>query len=507
MLQHDENKSPLDAKEVAVIYEEYRKRKLLEGLTGPVVSTLFHVLLVVILGIYMIDAKLEKVKEVAITLLPQEDPIPPIVPIVPPPVQPIPDKTVTPNLTLTVLSPETLPLETALVDTNQAENESDDKMDKQEFSDVVISPSAFADPTALGGRTNTGIKERIKDFGPKTTPTYPAFLKSLEWLAKVQNADGSWGDNAKSAYTGLALLTFLAHGETNTSKRYGNTVSKAMKWLVNDPIDTKSHHGYPHAIKTYALSEAYAMTGVSLIEAKMDECVEVIIKGQQKGGAFDYNYSANENRQDLSFAGWNYQALKAANVAGCEVAGLNDAIYKSVEYLKIMGGSSKSFAYTTSNNDPSTAKQPGKWTMVAVGTLALELLDHAENKILKDELDKILSEGKPRFNWNNPPKDALYGWYYETNVMFHAQGKYWKEWRELYGKVLIENQHPEGYWVSPGHSNIPGNELSQKVYATTLVALTLSVPFRYLPSISQTAIAKKTENKKPGIEEVLDLIE
>ena len=54
---------------------------------------------------------------------------------------------------------------------------------------------------------------------------------------KVQNPDGSWGTGAHSAFTGLALLTFLAHGETQTSKHFGVTVRKAMEWMVNSPVE------------------------------------------------------------------------------------------------------------------------------------------------------------------------------------------------------------------------------------------------------------------------------
>jgi peptide/nickel transport system substrate-binding protein len=61
--------------------------------------------------------------------------------------------------------------------------------------------------------------------------------KALMWLARVQNADGSWG-NQSPAHTGMALLTFLAHGETPLSEQYGNTVQKAMKWLVDKEMST-----------------------------------------------------------------------------------------------------------------------------------------------------------------------------------------------------------------------------------------------------------------------------
>ena len=93
------------------------------------------------------------------------------------------------------------------------------------------------------------------------------------------------------------------------------------------------------------LSEAYAMTGLSVIAPQMNKCIELAIAGQQPGGSYDYGYKKSESRQDLSLAGWHYQAMKAAYGAGCEVDALPAAIQKSIKFLKGMGGSKVSFLY------------------------------------------------------------------------------------------------------------------------------------------------------------------
>ncbi|MEN9361294.1 MAG: hypothetical protein RL095_2829 [Verrucomicrobiota bacterium] len=50
--------------------------------------------------------------------------------------------------------------------------------------------------------------------------------------------------------------------------------------------------------------------------------------------------------------------------------------------------------------------------------------------------------------------------------------------------MLRQNQKPEGYWTYPGsyHGNNVGDELTQKVHATTFAILMLSVYYRFLPS-------------------------
>ena len=66
----------LSEEEIWEIQEEYRKRRLVESLIGPVISTIFHVALIVILAIFItdkykpdvpeIEVKMEEVEEVVI---------------------------------------------------------------------------------------------------------------------------------------------------------------------------------------------------------------------------------------------------------------------------------------------------------------------------------------------------------------------------------------------------------------------------------------------------------
>ena len=303
--------------------------------------------------------------------------------------------------------------------------------------------------------------------------------------------------------TGLALLTFLAYGETQASKEFGSTVRKAMEWLANSKLETGTSHGYPHAIKTYAIAEAYAMTGISILEDSMNQNIRVLIKGIQENGSYDYNYK-HTPRQDLSFAGWNYQALKAAYGAGCEEPGLMESISKAVEWLKKTGASNdmgNGFPYAIKGGAPISA---GKESMRAVGVLCLQLYGEGKAPEIKDEIKKIANVDIQTLSWSTP---KLYSWYYATQAMFQHGGKDWKAWNRKFQKELNDNQHEEGYWEDPKTAKLTG--LDNKVYATTLCALMLTVYYRYLPS-SKGAIGGKTAKKEavPEMEEVeLDLID
>jgi len=509
LLEEEYDDGQLTEEEILEIQEEYRRRRLIESLIGPVISTVFHVVLIIILAIFITDKVKEPVAEIEVVMEEVEE-----VEIEPPVEQPEPEEieeTDTTNPVLTTVAVENVDTnDAALEDTNDDAPSTDDNMADQAVSDVVVSPSAFASPSVFGGRSAAGRASMVSRFGGNKVGQ-DRLLKALWWLKKVQKPDGSWGTVGKGAHTGLALLTFLAHGETPTSKHFGTTVKKAMQWLVNDPIDTKSLHAYPHAIKTYALAEAYAMTGVSMLEEKMNACIRILIDGQQEGGCYDYNYRTSQNRQDLSFAGWNFQALKAAYGAGCEEKGLNEAIYKAIEWLKNNSRDNAQFPYSTSNNEPKTGK--AKHTMRAVGVLCLQLFGEGGAGEIKDDIDMIAKADLDALDWNNPPRSSLYGWYYATQAMFQAGGAKWRPWNRKFQKEIGDAQHPEGYWVYPGQSHAKGDDITQKVYATTLCALMLTVYYRYLPSskgaIGNKGMKKAAEKKKEAVmeEEGLDLVD
>ena len=507
-----DGKSCYSEEELREIREAYYKKRLIESLIGPVISCIFHILLIITLAILITDEYKEPAAEIEVVMEEIEE----IEIEEPPPIEePEPqeiEETDTTNPVLTTMTVENVETEDeAIEDTSDDAPSTDDNMANEAVSDVVISPSAFASPSVFGGRSASGRASSVSKFGGSRVGQ-DKLLKALWWLAKVQNPDGSWGESAQQAMTGLALLTFLAHGETQTSKHFGTNVKKAINWLVNDPMNGNHGRGYGHAIKVYALCEAYAMTGVSIIEGAMNEGIRIIIDGQQEEGCFNYNYSKNQDRQDLSMAGWNFQAMKAAYGAGCEEQGLVEAIYKAIAWLKKMGGEG-AFPYSSKNNQPTGRHGAGKHTMRAVGVLCLQLFGEGKCKEIKDDLETISKLDYKNIKWENAPHESLYGWYYATQAMFQAGGaKYWKPWNRKFQKELTDNQNKEGYWVYPGKMHGPDpNSLTGKIYATTLCGLMLTVYYRYLPTTKGgLENMKRAENKadlKPMEEEGLDLVE
>ena len=93
--------------------------------------------------------------------------------------------------------------------------------------------------------------------------------------------------------TGLAVLTFLAHGETTLSKDFGKTVQTGIEWLckqvnsnggkiLGKVITAAVQDACILMVSLLMLSEATAMIGASQIEEAMNAAIEVIVEGQRK---------------------------------------------------------------------------------------------------------------------------------------------------------------------------------------------------------------------------------
>jgi hypothetical protein len=134
-------------------------------------------------------------------------------------------------------------------------------------------------------------------WGGGSDKTEYAVLMALRWLRDHQNDDGSWGEPPyQVGMTGLALLCFLGHNEDHLSPEFGSSVRRALEWLRGNQDDEgvlchEFRFEYQHGIATYALAEAYAMTGLDPLRPVVRDAVEAILHGQTEEGGWYYGYA------------------------------------------------------------------------------------------------------------------------------------------------------------------------------------------------------------------------
>jgi len=348
-------------------------------------------------------------------------------------------------------------------------------------------------PTMRARCSTTERLEKLRQNGG-SSECEAAVSRALEWLKTKQNSDGSWGSRHKAAMTGFALLCYLGRCETPESPFYGDNVMKGIMYLIE--LSKKNEHGmiaenilengatYEHGIATYALGEMYTLARLGSkslpgMKDAFEKGVALIIKSQTKRGSWAYGskegtaYNA-AGGEDLSVAGWQYQALKAGKHTGLKIPKLHEAISNTIAYLESkqtkdggIGGANRDAGYN-------------QWSLTGTGVLGLQTLGKGKTKVIDGGIkflrDFITAEP---LNWNS--NCNLYSWYYYTQAFFQKGGDEWKFYNEQLLPQLLNNQAPDGSW-KPERSN-GGNGVGNMeggVYKTALCTLQLEVYYRYL---------------------------
>ena len=337
----------------------------------------------------------------------------------------------------------------------------------------------------FGSRSGGARGAALKTYGGNGI-TEGAVMRALRWLKKNQDEDGSW-PKTRQSMTALALLTYLAHGETPSSEEFGPTVEKAIKYLVEHRDATGGwNRRYEHAICTYALCEAYALTRVPMLKDVCETAIDIIIQGQNPTGGWRYSFKPPDE-DDTSTMGWCAQALKAAKMGGIKHPQMQDSIKLAVMGFQKNAHPLGGFGYTG----------PGRGGLSGVGVLCMQLLGASS----KSECEKGLEFLDTwTYSWEEPQGGSpVYYWYYITQAKFHAGGDRWDQWNDIFWKILVKNQQIEkeaiadakgvmkdiGHWVSPAKKEHNGG--NGAVMDTCLSALQLQVYYRYLPTFKKDA--------------------
>ena len=379
-----------------------------------------------------------------------------------------------------------------------------------EQDSVAIIKSPVTMSNIVGSRTPGMIGKFTSGGGNYGDPnTEAAVLKALRWLKKTQTGSGCWPGPISN--TGLAVLTYLAHGETPQSKEFGFTVENALQYLVNAQFTDKSGlcrfkgtdgNEYAFLIVTYALCEAYGMTKNPNVKDTALKALQRIVDNQSPTGGWDYKINKTSTRDDMSFEGWALQAVKAGKLAGLHPDGLEECIKKAIKCLKTRNFNKIGFNYVAGG---------GATGLTATGCLCMQLLGYGDQPEVSASLDTMRAwlpvfEGKPGLKAGGPCPGAWpqYYCYYAAQCKYQAgmkEGalpadlKTWQEWnaemKKVYPKTIITlpekiegpdgKMHAMGYWKKSGSGD--------DTMATCLCALQLMVYYRYLPT-SQTKAGK-----------------
>lgn len=389
----------------------------------------------------------------------------------------------------------------------------------QNLNQLAALLSDIASPVVLTGlmpgRTAVGRANALRSHGG-SEETEAAVRRALDWLKANQEKDGSWRGSgwaeSRTGMTGLALLTFLAHGETTSSAEYGASVAAGLRFLVEKDqkddgtfravekiVQPRGRGGvYAHAIATYALSEAYSMTRNPLLLEPMEKGIQRIIRGQREDGGFDYAYALQPGPEGggreraTSVAAWQIQAMKAAHLAQVDIPGLQSAMALAASGIKLNQRQDGKFIYASAS--PRIVSIDNRYIMTAIGAFSLQILGEGRSPPVRDAMRQIAALSPEAFHQEGEP---VYAWYYATQAYFHEGGAVWARWNRLFAPMAVNNQNPDGSWNwQLGRTGNYG-----PVYHTTLTALSLMVYYRNLPTTQTELFQVPSADSAEGLGE------
>ncbi|QDV08286.1 WD40-like Beta Propeller Repeat protein [Planctomycetes bacterium Poly30] len=362
------------------------------------------------------------------------------------------------------------------------------------------------DRTPYQSRTGERKIAALEEYGGGVE-TERAVEGGLAYLARRQRSDGRWGrkeiddkyGQPMVGKTGLACLAFMGAGHTPQSNtEYSDNVAKGLQFLVDSQDPASGHFGntssYGHAIATYALGEAFALTSAAQFRGPLVAAVQHIVDNQVSSrdplldGGWSYFFADGRTLDRwprASVTAWQVMALESAKLGGIDVP--RPVFARAQQFLVNSWDPSRSaFRYS---HDPGRLRSdypllPGSTpaSMFALSLLGADIgapqFAPARDFVHARSPRGYRFTGEDDFVYK--AQGNLYFWYYGTLAMFRAGGDDWQRWNTALKETLVPAQDPDGSWrpisIYAGYAQDSDGDRS---YTTAMNVLTLEVYYRY----------------------------
>lgn len=343
--------------------------------------------------------------------------------------------------------------------------------------------------------------------------TEAAVTAALNWLAQVQSSDGRWdasqfgagremavlgqdrggtGADADTGISALALLSFLGAGNTHRGGDFTSPVRKGLDFLTRRQAADGNlggdaglyAHMYCHSMATFALAEAYAMTGDPALKGPVERAVNYSLRAQNPAtGGWRYRPG---DMGDTSQLGWQLMALWSAERAGMNVP---PQIWTGAErFLRsVRRGQSGGLASYRSDSPMSTSMTA---EALYCRQLVGETLGGGDDEAAAGEAMQQLLRTLPE-----PSRVNLYYWYYASLALHRQQqlsdqnAAAWQAWNSALTSVLVSKQAGDGQDAGSWDPECIWGGYGGRVYSTALSTLCLEVYYRYAPLASRSELS------------------
>ena len=317
------------------------------------------------------------------------------------------------------------------------------------------------------------------DLLPKhiTPETVSAVKKGLDYLAKVQAADGSWhgladGDTYPVAMAGLAGMAFLSNGSTSTRGAYADQVRRTTSYIVSRSQATgliaegeeQGHPMYGHGFGMMFLASAYGMETRPEVRKKMETVIKKAIQltstGQSNLGGWTY-YPGGGDEGSVTVT--QMQGLRAAHNAGFTIP--KGTIENAIRYLELCKTPAGGICYSYGSG--SDTRLP----ITAAAICCLYSAGEYESPLADSCMKFVMEQFKSSSNEFNSGH-YFYLHLYASLAFYQAGDEYWDAYFPKARENLLKQQQPGGNWNGDGVGT---------VFGSALACILLQIPYKYLP--------------------------
>jgi len=298
----------------------------------------------------------------------------------------------------------------------------------------------------------------------------------LTFLAKSQDADGSWSDAQFPSNTGttaLACLAFMAEGSRPRIGKYGQNIDRGLEFLLKNVQSSgviagkgSNKYGpmYEHAYSMLAILYAYGdMPWRAQSRDVISRGIQAMLKSQRLDGGWRYQFS-REGHSDMSVTANVLWVLRSAKKCGFTVS--QEAIDKGTKFVEECANPDGTFRYRFwgIHASPSLAGT-GIIALCNHGKIDHQLIPTARDRIEYDYQRYTVDDLKER-------RYFIYGAFYASLAMHMCGDAYWIPWHKKVVKVFKSMQRKDGEFFDK-HDNT--------VYTSAMASIVMQAPLGYLP--------------------------